>query len=163
MNKTISDQQVLATLKRLERLADLTDSRFRIPFTNIRFGIDGIIGLIPFVGDSISLVISLYLLLEASKLGTPHTLKIKMLRNVILDWAIGLIPILGDAVDVAFKANNRNMKLLVEHIHQDYQSRHESPECESDKESTISKYVFIIVTVLMVSLSIYAVTMNAGS
>lgn len=160
MKKEISDQQLLATLKRLERLADLTDSRFRIPFTNIRFGIDAVIGLIPFVGDSISLVMSLYLLFEASKLGAPHALKFKMLCNVILDWVIGLIPVLGDAVDVFFQANNRNMKLLVEQINQDYQSRQVTTKPEQESKS--SKIVFIVVTALLISLSIYAMTMHNG-
>lgn len=157
MNKDISEQQVFATLKRLERLADLTDSRFRIPFTNIRFGLDGIIGLIPFIGDGISLIISLYLLLEASKLGTPHSLKIKMLRNVIIDWVIGLVPILGDAADVVFKANKKNMKLLVEHINEDYKSKHEIAENEEDNK--MPKFIFFVISILMVSLSIYAVTL----
>jgi hypothetical protein len=160
MNKDLSDQQVFATLKRLERLADLTDSRFRIPFTDIRFGLDAVIGLIPFVGDSISLVVSLYLLFEASKLGVPPSLKIKMLRNVLIDWVIGLIPILGDAVDVVFKANMRNMKLLVEHINNDYQSRSISPEPEKINNAT--KLVFILVAVLLVSISIYVALMYSG-
>ena len=160
MNKDVSDQQLFATLKRLERLADLTDSHFRIPFTNIRFGIDGVIGLIPFVGDSISLVISLYILGETSKLGVPPSLKIKMLGNVIFDWVIGLVPFLGDAVDVFFKANNRNMKLLVEHINSDYQSRQISPEPE--KKSKTPHIFFILVAVVLVSISIYVVLLYSG-
>jgi hypothetical protein len=151
---------LLATLKRLERLADLTDSRFRIPFTTIRFGIDAVIGLIPFVGDSISLAVSLYLLFEASKLGVPNYIKIKMFGNTLIDWLIGLIPILGDAVDVFFKANNRNMKLLVEHINADYQSRQISAEPEQQRKS--SKIFFILVAVLLVSISIYAVIMYSA-
>lgn len=156
MNKDISDQQLLATLKRLERIADLSDSRFRIPFTKIRFGLDAIIGLVPFIGDSISLVLSLYLVFEASKLGVPLTLKIKMLWNVLIDWVVGLVPILGDAVDVFFKSNNRNMALLVEHIDQDYQSRKASPKPVKDNKS--SRFILLIVAVLLVSVSIYAFT-----
>lgn len=153
MNKDITDQQLLATLKRLERIADLSDSRFRIPFTKIRFGLDAIIGLVPFIGDSISLVLSLYLLFEASKLGVPLTLKIKMLWNILVDWVIGLVPVLGDAVDVFFKANNRNMKLLVEHINEDYQSRNASPKPK--KKNKIAKLIFMIVVLILGSLSIY--------
>ena len=156
MNKDISDQQLLATLKRLERIADLSDSRFRIPFTKIRFGLDAIIGLVPFIGDSISLVLSLYLVFEASKLGVPLTLKIKMLWNVLIDWVVGLVPILGDAVDVFFKSNNRNMALLVEHIDQDYQSRKASLKPVKDNKS--SRFILLIVAVLLVSVSIYAFT-----
>ncbi len=156
MNKDISDQQLLATLKRLERIADLSDNRFRIPFTKIRFGLDAIIGIVPFIGDSISLVLSLYLVFEASKLGVPLTLKIKMLWNVLIDWVVGLVPILGDVVDVFFKSNNRNMALLVEHINQDYQSRKASPKPVKDNKS--SRFILLIVAVLLVSVSIYAFT-----
>ena len=153
MNKDISDQQLLATLKRLERLAELSDNRFRLPFTKIRFGLDALIGLVPFIGDSIGLILSLYLLFEASKLGAPLTLKIKMLWNVLVDWLIGLVPVLGDAIDVFFKANNRNMALLVEHINQDYQSRNNSPK--SEKKNTTAKLVVIITAVILASLSAY--------
>ena len=156
MNKEISEQQLLATLKRLERLSYLSDSRFRVPFTNIRFGLDAIIGLIPFVGDCISLVISLYLLFEASKLGTPHSLKLKMLRNVVLDWLIGLVPILGDAADVFIKANNKNMKLLVEHIDQDYKSRQSLNDEETKPK--VSRYMLIILVALLTALSFYVIT-----
>lgn len=125
MDKNLPDEYLIATLKRLERFADLTDSKFRIPFTNIRFGIDAVIGLIPFAGETIGLVLSLYLVLEAHKLGVPLFLKLKMLRNIAIDWIVGLVPILGDIADVAYKANIRNLKLLVEHINQEYQRRNQ--------------------------------------
>ncbi len=153
MNKKISDQQLLASLQRLERLADLTDSRFRIPFTNVRFGLDSLIGLIPVVGDGISLIMSFYLLIEASKLGTPFSLKTKMLGNIVLDLLIGLIPLVGDAADVVFKANNKNMKLLLTHINQDFQNR--SVMSEPEKGSYIPKLLVLLVLALIVSLGIY--------
>mgnify|MGYP000364856463 CR=1 FL=1 len=158
MYKNISDAQLLDTLKRLERFADLTDSRFRIPFTKIHFGIDALIGLIPFVGETIGLVLSLYLLFEASKLGVPISLKLKMLRNILIDWGIGLIPILGDIADVAFKANIRNMKLLVEHINQEHQSRVMALELKRTRKT--SKRVFILFVAILIGLSIYLIVQN---
>lgn len=153
MNKNISDQQLLATLKRLERLAELSDSRFRIPFTKIRFGFDAVIGLVPFIGDSISLVLSFYLLFDSSKLGLPLSLKIRMLWNIMADWAIGLIPVLGDVADVYFKANNRNMKILLKHINEDFQNRQIGSNPKN--KSTLIKRVFISVAFILVILSAY--------
>jgi len=153
MNKNISDTQLLATLKRLERFAELTDSRFRVPFTKVTFGIDAIFGLLPVVGETIGLILSLYLLLEASKLGVPISLRIKMLRNILVDWVIGLVPILGDIADVAFKANIRNMKLLVEHIDQEHRDRKSA--IEPRKIGTTSKLVCILLAIFLVALSAY--------
>jgi len=156
MNKDLSDEQLLATLKRLERYAELTDSRFRIPFTKIHFGIDALVGLIPFVGETIGLVLSFYLLLEASKLGVPASLKIKMLGNVLIDWLVGLVPIAGDIADVAFKANVRNVKLLVEHIDLEHQRRKAALEPKGASGIRhISRFTFMLLLVLLIILSVY--------
>jgi hypothetical protein len=97
---------------RLEALAKLLDVAFILPGTNIRYGIDGLIGLIPVVGDVITTAISLWLVREARSLGAPWHITARMLGNVALDGAVGLIPVAGDAFDVMFRANIRNMKLL---------------------------------------------------
>jgi len=152
MNQNLTDEELLATLNRLERYADFTDSRFRIPFTNIRFGIDSVIGLIPIIGETIGLIMSLYLLREAFKLGVPNLLKLKMLRNVLLDWVIGLVPIAGDIADIAYKANIRNIKLLLEHIDEERQSRR--PALEQTDKSQSSKRMLILITTLLVVVSI---------
>lgn len=99
-------------LARLEALAKLLDVAFIIPGTNIRYGIDGLIGLIPVVGDVITTAISLWLVREARALGAPWHLTTRMLGNVALDGAVGLVPLVGDAFDVAFRANVRNMRML---------------------------------------------------
>jgi hypothetical protein len=103
-------------LRRIEKLAHLFDARFSIPGTNIRFGWDGLIGLLPGVGDTLTLLPQFYLLLEAwrLKLGTPTI--IKMLVNIGIDWLLGLIPVVGDLFDIAFKSNLRNAKLVGEAI-----------------------------------------------
>ena len=99
-------------LAQLDLIADLLDSRFVIPGTNIRFGLDGLIGLIPGIGDVISALISLYLIGRASRLGLSPWIKARMLWNVLLDTAIGAVPIAGDAFDIAFKSNRRNIALV---------------------------------------------------
>lgn len=105
----LSDEE---ELRLLDTLADLLDSRFVIPGTNVRFGLDGLLGLVPVVGDILSAFISLYLIQRASKLGLSPWTKARMLWNVALDTLVGAIPILGDAFDVGFKSNKRNMALV---------------------------------------------------
>jgi hypothetical protein len=99
-------------IRRLESIADLLDSRFRIPGTDIRFGLDALLGLIPGLGDSVSLLPALYLMMEAKRLGASKFLLTRMAMNVGIDWLVGSIPLLGDIFDVGFKANRRNIKLL---------------------------------------------------
>ena len=99
-------------MARLDALARLLDVAFIVPGTNIRYGIDGLIGLIPVVGDVITTAISLWLVSEAKALGAPWHVTSRMLANVALDGVIGLVPLAGDAFDVMFRANIRNMRLL---------------------------------------------------
>ncbi len=122
-SETLTDAQLNAILNRLDRFARLNDSQFRIPFTKWRIGIDALIGFIPVIGETIGLLLSLYLLVEAFKLKMPARLKLRMLANILLDWLIGLIPVLGDFADIAFKANVRNMQLLHRYIAQEQQRR----------------------------------------
>src|SRR4051812_9198753 len=99
-------------LARLDALAKLLDVAFIVPGTNVRYGIDGLIGLIPVVGDIITTAISLWLVREARALGAPWHVTLRMLGNVALDGAVGVVPLVGDAFDVMFRANVRNVKLL---------------------------------------------------
>ena len=97
---------------RLEALAKLLDVAFIVPGTNVRYGIDGLIGLVPVVGDLITTAISLWIVREARSLGAPMHVVGRMLANVALDGVVGLVPIAGDAFDVMWRANVRNMRLL---------------------------------------------------
>jgi hypothetical protein len=99
-------------LARLEALAKLLDVAFIVPGTKIRYGIDGLIGLIPVVGDIITTAISLWLVREARALGAPWHITTRMLGNVALDGVVGLVPLAGDAFDVMFRANVRNVRML---------------------------------------------------
>ncbi|MBS0277011.1 MAG: DUF4112 domain-containing protein [Proteobacteria bacterium] len=98
-------------LAQLEWIADLLDSRFVIPGTNVRFGLDGVIGLIPIAGDILSALISFYLISRASELGLSPWVKTRMVWNVALDTVVGAVPVLGDMFDVSFKSNRRNIAL----------------------------------------------------
>jgi hypothetical protein len=103
-------------IARLDALANLLDTAFFIPGTNIRFGLDGIIGLVPGIGDAITTVMSLYIVREARELGAPRHLIARMLMNVALDGVVGAVPLFGDVFDVMWRANRRNMALLRDHL-----------------------------------------------
>jgi hypothetical protein len=99
-------------LARLDAIAKLLDVAFIVPGTKFRYGIDGLIGLIPVVGDIITTAISLWIVREARALGAPWHITSRMLANVAVDGAIGLVPVAGDAFDVMFRANVRNVRML---------------------------------------------------
>lgn len=99
-------------IARLEAIAKLLDVAFILPGTNIRYGIDGLIGLIPVIGDIITTAISLWLVREARALGAPWYITARMLGNVAVDGVVGMVPFAGDAFDVMFRANMRNVRLL---------------------------------------------------
>jgi hypothetical protein len=97
---------------RIDALAKLLDVAFILPGTKVRYGIDGLIGLIPIVGDLLTTVISLWIVREARALGAPKHVIARMLANVALDGAVGIVPFVGDAFDVMFRANMRNVRIL---------------------------------------------------
>ncbi|MBC7827674.1 MAG: DUF4112 domain-containing protein [Chitinophagaceae bacterium] len=101
--------------KQLDWIAKLMDAQFSIPGTNFRFGLDGIIGLIPGAGDLSTFAVSAYLLTVMARNGASGYVLARMVLNVVIDALFGMIPILGDIFDIAFKANMRNLKLMKEH------------------------------------------------
>jgi hypothetical protein len=105
-----------AVINDLEFLASLLDDRFRIPGTNIRFGVDAIIGLVPGVGDAIGATLSSYLIWRAHKLGVSKFTLLRMAGNTLFDTVVGSVPLIGDILDVQFRANRRNLELLRRHL-----------------------------------------------
>lgn len=103
-------------LAEFERLAVMLDSKWRLPGTNWRFGVDGVAGLVPGLGDTATGVISAYLIMKAHRMGLPRHLLARMAGNVALDVVVGSVPVLGSIFDFAFKANRRNLNLLRRHI-----------------------------------------------
>jgi hypothetical protein len=99
-------------LARLDAIAKLLDIAFMLPGTKIRYGIDGVIGLIPVVGDIIATAFSLWLVREARQLGAPWHITARMLGNVAIQGVVGTVPVAGDAFDVLFRANIRNVRML---------------------------------------------------
>jgi hypothetical protein len=99
-------------LARLRRIGWLLDSSVPIPGTRYTLGIDQIVGLVPGLGDLLGGVFSLYIILEAARMGVPRGLLARMGWNVAVDTLVGEVPILGDLFDIVFKANIRNLALL---------------------------------------------------
>jgi len=113
--KTVIDTNN-AEIRRLEAIADWLDSKFVIPGTKLRFGLDFVLGILPGVGDGVAAVPAAYLILEAQRLGAPPALLMRMGFNVLLDLAVGAIPLVGDLFDLGFKANRRNIALLKQYL-----------------------------------------------
>lgn len=101
-----------AARERLDFLAWLLDSSIALPGTRFTIGLDAIIGLLPFLGDVIGVALSSFIVAEASRLGAPRALLMRMAFNVAIDGLVGLVPFLGDAFDAGWKANQKNVRLL---------------------------------------------------
>ena len=104
------------TRRRLEALARFLDSAIRVPGTNIRFGSDALLNLIPGVGTLTSNGMSAYLIWEARRIGVPMSTLLRMIGNVGVDFAISAIPLVGWVGDVFYRSNLRNMVLLRKHM-----------------------------------------------
>lgn len=105
-----------AQLERLESLATLMDARFNIPFLPIPIGLDTIVGLIPGIGDTISLGVSGVIVAGAHRINVPKRHLTHMCVNMFIDWLIGLIPIIGDLFDIGWRGNLRNVKIARMHL-----------------------------------------------
>lgn len=101
-----------ADLESARKLARVLDDLIRIPGTNVRIGLDGIVGLIPVGGDLVTTALSLLILGRAARLGVPSAVLGRMAGNVALDAVVGAVPVLGDLFDFGFRANSRNARLL---------------------------------------------------
>lgn len=101
-----------SSLKGMEVIAKWMDAKFRVPGTDFRFGLDGILGLIPGVGDLSTFAISGYLVLLMAKNGAGGYILARMIMNIVIDASLGAIPVIGDLFDFVHKANVKNMKLM---------------------------------------------------
>jgi hypothetical protein len=109
-------------MQSFERISHLLDSKFEIPGTGIRFGLDPILSLMPVLGDLITLIISSMLIYTMHNQGASRKVVVKMMLNAGLDTIIGAIPLVGTVFDVFYRSNERNIKLLKEHY---YEGKHQ--------------------------------------
>jgi hypothetical protein len=96
----------------LDLLSRLLDTWFRVPGTNIRFGLDGIVGFIPGVGDFLAGAASCIIVLAAYVRGVPMVTVARMVANVAIEVVVGMVPVLGNLFDIGWRANRRNYHLL---------------------------------------------------
>lgn len=128
-------------LRRIRAVSHLLDNAIPIPSTGIRVGIDPLIGLFPGGGDGISLLFSVYIVLESLRFRLPKETLIRMVMNVLVDAVVGSVPMVGDLFDVAWKANARNIRLVEAHLD------NPQPQTMSDR-----LFVWAIAVVLMLLL-----------
>lgn len=102
-------------LQGLDTFSKLLDTRFRIPGTKVRFGVDSVVGLFPYAGDILGFLFSAGLVLTMVRYGASLQVIIRMLGNVFLDTVVGSIPLVGDIFDLFYRANRRNYHLLEKH------------------------------------------------
>ena len=105
-------QKQIEVEKSLDDLARYLDGLFRVPGTGWRFGLDALIGLIPNVGDTLTVFPAFYILLAGVRYGVPKVTLLRMAFNIGLDYVVGMIPFVGDAFDFVWKANQQNMNLI---------------------------------------------------
>ena len=102
----------------IKRLAWLLDSSIRVPGTQFRFGLDAIIGLIPWAGDVVGSVLSFGIIGLAFQMGASRWTLMRMGFNVLVELLVGAIPVVGDVFDAIYKANEKNVRLLERSVSQ---------------------------------------------
>jgi len=113
------------SLQEIRKMADFLDSKYQLPF-GWRVGWDGILGLIPGVGDLATNLISFYILYKGAILGCPVSVVLRMGLNILIDNVIDTIPLLGNIFDFMWKANNKNLALIESYLQQPHQTRRSS-------------------------------------
>ncbi len=103
-------------LNEMRRLANLLDEAVKIPIINYRVGLDGLLGLVPVIGDFSGFAISSYIIFKAYNMGVPREKVSRMVFNSLVDVLVGSIPLIGDIFDLFWKSNKRNMKIVERHF-----------------------------------------------
>jgi hypothetical protein len=110
--QSVEDIGAREARQRLSQLAWLLDSSIPIPGTRLTIGVEALIGLFPLIGDLIGVLISSYILQEAARQGAPRIVLLRMALNIGVEGVVGVVPVVGDVFDAAWKANQRNVRLL---------------------------------------------------
>lgn len=110
--KTLSDSEALQRLRSSKRMSWLLDECIRIPGTQIRFGLDPILGLIPYGGETVASIFGAFILGDAGKKGLPMRTLAKMGGNMVINAVVGAIPGIGDLFSIWFKSNSRNYQMM---------------------------------------------------
>lgn len=108
-------------LREVRKIADFLDSKFHLPF-GWKIGWDGILGLIPGIGDLTTNLISFYILYQAAVIGCPLSVVLRMFLNVLIDNVLDTIPLLGNIFDFMWKANNKNLAIIESYLQQPHKT-----------------------------------------
>jgi hypothetical protein len=131
LERLVGNPVHLRHLQRYSVIAKLLDAQFRVPLTRWRFGLDGVLGLLPGAGDIATALVGAYGLVVAYQLGAPPSIHVRMALNLLIDAGVGSIPIAGDLFDFAFKANIRNQRLLMSWLESRAANRSPPPHVQS--------------------------------
>jgi hypothetical protein len=115
MSELLSPDE-MARLQRIEALAVKLDAAWRIPVLGIHVGWDPLISFVPFVGDMIMALVGMRIVTDAARLGSGQRLIMRMYANVAADLLLGMIPFAGPVIDVVFRSNIMNLKLLLDDL-----------------------------------------------
>lgn len=110
--RSVQSEGEAETRRRLKQLAWILDSSIPVPGTRFTIGIDALVGLFPFIGDLVGVLLASYIVGEAARLGAPRSVLARMAFNVGVEGVVGIVPFAGDVFDAAFKANQRNVRIL---------------------------------------------------
>lgn len=109
-NLSVPKQLLLA-----QKIANISDTAITLPFTKLKFGLDFLIGLIPGIGDTIMLCVSISIIVLGKGMGMPKAAIMRMIRNSFVDFFLGIIPFVGDIADFFYKANKANVRIMEKH------------------------------------------------
>lgn len=156
-NRATENREVV----KLRRLAHLLDSSIPLP-GGYRIGLDGIIGLVPFLGDAVGASLSSYIVIQAAQLGVSTRSLLKMMVNIIVEATVGIIPVLGDVFDMAWKANERNIKLLNQQLPKiDTRSTSAKRRLTSAVLILISWFVLALILLMVAAVKLFVMLLSA--
>ena len=114
--RVLPSREEEAELVIVRGIAKVMDEAITLPNTNLKVGLDALLGLIPVVGDMGSAAIGAYLLRAANRLGVPTVVIARMMLNLLIDALLGFIPVVGDYLDMLYRANAKNARLILEAV-----------------------------------------------
>lgn len=103
-------------IRRLAFITKVTDTAITVPGTDVKLGLDAVIGAVPLAGDLVMAGVAMVMIYDAQKLGVPRRDLMVMVRNVALDTTLGAMPFIGDLFDLVYRSNERNLKIIERHI-----------------------------------------------
>lgn len=140
-------EDTIAKLAHLRTLSNFWDNALRIPGTKLRLGLESVMGMLPFGGDIIGIILSCYVLFHAVQFQLPKDILLKMVANIIIDGAAGVVPVFGDLFDTVWKANTRNVNMLEEYLHNPHSDHH--TEQAHHQHPTYNGFVLVLWAIII--------------